>query len=239
MRTFKYKDYEITVHTEPKYNPNSMDNLPYDKVIPIEVPFDDFNTCFSINMEKDGESTSVLIIAPHYISVESCVLPHEKGLFMLLDNFVCLFDVEAKEIVKKVDLEPYGTTERPYIYGEDYIIHGEMNIYRVSKNLEIKWQYSGRDIWERYHGPEPAFEMKKDRICLYDFMDNYYELDYDGNLIFEKENPYQANPYIGKEANNEQKRPDDSRKLREYRNGTRNPLRLLSRFFKGRNSRNL
>ena len=38
MRTFKYKDYDITVHTEPKYNLNSMDNLLYDKVIPIEVP---------------------------------------------------------------------------------------------------------------------------------------------------------------------------------------------------------
>ena len=35
----------------------------------------------------------------------------------------------------------------------------------------------------RYMGEEPAFEMKSDRICLYDFEDNYYEIDYDGNVI--------------------------------------------------------
>lgn len=111
-----------------------------------------------------------------------------------------------------------------------------MNIYRISKDLDIKWNFSGRDIWVRYAGTEPAFEMKEDKICLYDFMDNYYELDYDGNLIFEKENPHQVNPYVGKEAGYEQKRPNDSRKLCEHRDGFRNPLFLLSRFFKGRNS---
>ncbi|MDE7205768.1 MAG: hypothetical protein K2N90_01155 [Lachnospiraceae bacterium] len=35
----------------------------------------------------------------------------------------------------------------------------------------------------RYMGEEPAFEMKRDRICLYDFEDNDYEIDYDGNVI--------------------------------------------------------
>ena len=28
-----------------------------------------------------------------------------------------------------------------------------------------------------------AFEIKTDRICLYDFYDNYYEIDFDGNMI--------------------------------------------------------
>lgn len=32
-------------------------------------------------------------------------------------------------------------------------------------------------------GKSLAFEMKSDRICLYDFEDNYYEIDYDGNVI--------------------------------------------------------
>lgn len=47
----------------------------------------------------------------------------------------------------------------------------------------MRWSFSGRDIFVRYMGEEPAFEMKSDRICLYDFEDNYYEIDYDGNVI--------------------------------------------------------
>lgn len=35
----------------------------------------------------------------------------------------------------------------------------------------------------RYLGKEPAFEMKCDRICLYDFEVNYYEIDYNRLLI--------------------------------------------------------
>ena len=40
----------------------------------------------------------------------------------------------------------------------------------------------------RYHNnePEPAFKMKKDRICLYGFGDNYCEINYDGILLDSK-----------------------------------------------------
>ena len=61
-----------------------------------------------------------------------------------------------------------------------------MEIYRISSDLEVVWQFSARDIFVRYQGEEPAFEMKQDRICLIDFLDNYYEIDYDGNVLLDK-----------------------------------------------------
>ncbi|MDE5737188.1 MAG: hypothetical protein K2H93_02355, partial [Oscillospiraceae bacterium] len=66
------------------------------------------------------------------------------------------------------------------------ILYGEYIIYRIAKDLSIKWEFSGRDIFVRYEGNAPAFIMKKDRICLYDFEDNYYEIDYNGKLILDK-----------------------------------------------------
>lgn len=58
-----------------------------------------------------------------------------------------------------------------------------MEIYRITKELSVQWQLCGKDIFETYAGGEPAFEMKSDRICLYDFEDNYYEISYDGEVI--------------------------------------------------------
>ena len=69
---------------------------------------------------------------------------------------------------------------------DDFILYGEVEIYRVDRNLEVKWIFSARDIFVRYEGDEPAFEMKEDRICLYDFINHYYEIDYDGKLLVEK-----------------------------------------------------
>ena len=51
------------------------------------------------------------------------------------------------------------------------------------KIAEVVWDFGARDIFVRYHGKEPAFEMLPDRIRLYDFSDNYYEIDYDGKVI--------------------------------------------------------
>lgn len=63
------------------------------------------------------------------------------------------------------------------------ILYDETDIYRIAEELLILWRFSGRNIFVRCAGDEPAFEMKVDRICLYDFKDNYYEIDYNGNLV--------------------------------------------------------
>ena len=65
----------------------------------------------------------------------------------------------------------------------DFILYCEMDIIRMNRNLDVLWDYSARDIFVRFHGDEPAFEMDIDRIKLYDFSDYYYEIDYDGKII--------------------------------------------------------
>lgn len=73
-----------------------------------------------------------------------------------------------------------------YVYEDDFIIHGELDIFRVTRNLDIIWSFGARDIFVRCGSNEPAFVMKEDRICLYDFLGYYYEIDYDGNKLIEK-----------------------------------------------------
>ena len=190
MRTTQYKDYTITVQSEPRYTPGSADNLPYDKVIVLEKDIEAAK-CLSLQIEKDGEVTSVIFIAPYCASVYDIIIPREDGLILTLGSEICLFDIEKLEVIKSVDLHKSGWVGECVPYQDDFIVHGELYIFRISKDLEIVWEFGARDIWVRYQGEEPAFEIKEDRICLYDFMDNYYELDFDGKLIKEELSPAQ------------------------------------------------
>ena len=72
-----------------------------------------------------------------------------------------------------------------FAYEKEFILYGEVEIYRVDKNLNVLWEFSGKDVYVKKSGGEPAFQMKDDRICLYDFSDNYYEIDYEGNILME------------------------------------------------------
>lgn len=95
-----------------------------------------------------------------------------------------IIDIENSEFNKCIEIKVDLLGEvHIYPYGEDYILYGELEIYRISSDLKVKWEFSGRDIFVRYEGNEPALEMREDKMCLYDFSNNYYEISYDGKLI--------------------------------------------------------
>ena len=62
------------------------------------------------------------------------------------------------------------------------IIHGEMEITMLDNEFNKMWSFMGKDIFASVSGKEP-FEICKDRIKLYDFEDNYYEIDFCGKCI--------------------------------------------------------
>ena len=64
----------------------------------------------------------------------------------------------------------------------EFLIYGETDITMLNDKLETQWSFSGRDIFVSVSGKTP-FEIKADRICLYDFEDNYYEIDFEGHEI--------------------------------------------------------
>lgn len=181
MNTYKFRDYHISINEAPPYSCNSTDNKYYDKVLVIEKS--DFNKTIELEIEQNEETRSVLLIVPYYTPLESFIATHRDGLFMMLNDFLCVFDPETMTIVKQVQINPLGTMFEVHKLENDYILYGEMEIYRISEELDIKWEFSGRDIFVRYQGTEPAFLIKKDRICLYDFEDNYYEIDFEGKQI--------------------------------------------------------
>ena len=52
-------------------------------------------------------------------------------------------------------------------------------------DFKVKWKFSARDIFVTLDNTK-AFELCNDRIKLFDFEKNYYEIDFNGKLICEK-----------------------------------------------------
>lgn len=180
MSNYEYKDYKIRVSAAPL----DEQSRSCDKTIVIENT--DFNQRIEMYVEHCGKTQSILMISPYYTPVESFVAPHQDGLFLMLNDTLCVFDLQKLEIIRKRIINPVGTMFEVYLYKEDYILYGELEIYRISSDLNMKWEFSGRDIFVRQQVDNPAFEMKENKICLYDFYDNYYEIDYNGKIIVDK-----------------------------------------------------
>lgn len=137
----------------------------------------------SLTVEKDGCTRTCFFVVPCCTNVEACMLPTETGLFFLFDWILCLFNLESITIGHSATLNPTGTMFAPYPYQQDFILYGEVEIFRVRSDLSLVWSFSGWDIFVRPSGNEPAIVLKPDCICLHDFSDHYYKLDYDGNLL--------------------------------------------------------
>lgn len=184
MSTYRYEDYVIFIHETSGYSCSNAENRHCDKTIIVEKS--DLNKCFEIQVTHSGNTNAVLLVASYYTPTDTFAEVHKDGLFLMLNDILCIFNPGSLAIDRKVEIDPVGTMFEVHRFMEDYILYGEMEIYRVSSDLKIEWEFSARDIFVRCQGDEPAFEMKSDRICLIDFLDNYYEIDYSGNILVDK-----------------------------------------------------
>jgi hypothetical protein len=76
----------------------------------------------------------------------------------------------------------FATCFSIYKYEKDFIVHGEIDISRITINGDIKWQYSGADIFVNLNG-ELSFDIVGEEIRLIDFQGNRYTLNGDGETV--------------------------------------------------------
>ena len=97
------------------------------------------------------------------------------------ETFLQIDVIEGKIIITK-PTDMFGSAFSLNKFGDDYIVHGEIEIARYDSDFNKIWSFSGKDIFASVTG-RPAFEMTENSIKLYDFQDNYYEIDYNGKEI--------------------------------------------------------
>lgn len=69
-----------------------------------------------------------------------------------------------------------------YRLEDDYVVHGELQITRLSKDGSIIWQYSGSDIWTTPDAVD-VFSIHDGYLLVTDWNYDRHKLDFDGQLV--------------------------------------------------------
>ena len=165
------------------YNPDSVDNtVRADTYVGI---CDDYSKAILLKISDISHAIekNIVLKVSFFTPQTDFAFMEGDSLFLFLNDTVCELDIPTGKVINEKRLNLMGTLFSVYRYHQDFIMYCEMDIIRITRSLEVVWDFSARDIFVRYHGEEPAFEMLPDRIRLYDFSDNYYEIDYDGKVI--------------------------------------------------------
>ena len=178
--TYNNKKYTIDITTDDTYTIDSADNRTYDYVMnPQNLARSDFykTLCISVTGIKN---INIALICDYYSP--QCALLEEEILTVLLNNYVAQIDLDAIKIVGGYPIDIVGTSFAIYRLTDGYLIYGEIEILKLDNDFNVLWRFSGKDIFVSISG-KSTFELTDHSIKLYDFEDNFYELDFDGKLI--------------------------------------------------------
>ena len=95
-----------------------------------------------------------------------------------------VIDIINGKLIYFKEFDIFGIAEEIHKTPFGYVIKGEIDIIGLDENFGEAWKFGSRDIFECADNKEP-FVLCDDRIKLYNFLDDYFELDLKGNLMKE------------------------------------------------------
>lgn len=186
MNRHQYKDVIIEVLDEPTYKFGSADNN-----------FNYSETYFGENSEQYPTSKHGIKIYRDDQIVDSCIIIGSGGATgvhqnsSLVDNdqlVICCCDTVFSLTLPDLELKWQTQADQATCFeihklSENYIVHGEIEISRLNREGNIKWQFGGSDIFVSFDNDE-AFKLNADHIALTDFYNIKYKIDFDGKVIW-------------------------------------------------------
>ncbi len=174
----------VKIEADETYTINSADNRRYDLVLnPGGYGRGDFSRTFSIEIDLFTREFSIALIGAPVGFDSDCAVLEENVLTVLQDDAVTQLNIFDGSVIRYKKLDCFGGCNFAiYKVSGGYIIYGELEITMLDLDLCVKWSFSGKDIFASVTGKTP-FEMFEDYICLYDFEDNCYKIDYNGKLL--------------------------------------------------------
>ena len=171
---------EITI--DETYTVGEADDHPYHIVHnPNGFKRGDFYHTFSVRIDRPSGSLRIALIGDH-IYDEDCAILEKDVLTVLLNDRIVQLKVTDGSVTLCGKLDTFGCNFGIYRIEAGYIVYGEVEITMLDLNLQKRWSFSGRDIFVSISGKAP-FTICEHGIRLFDFEDNYYELDFSGNLL--------------------------------------------------------
>jgi hypothetical protein len=184
----RYKDYSIDIINESNYTLNSADNL-----VSYDIEYFDGMTNtdrvyptskHGIRVTKEGDELASAIIC----EIGTATAVHDNSVIIAGDSIlICCSDkayslsIPDLQLNWKKRFDP-ATCFAIHPFMGDFVIHGELQITRIDKDGNEKWNFTARDIWVTPDGKE-SIELKDNKIKLKDWQGYEYELDPDGREL--------------------------------------------------------
>lgn len=187
MNLHQYKDLTIEVLDEPTYKFGSADNnFNYSKQYFGDGATEYPTSKHGIKIYQNDQSIDSCIIigsgGATGIHENSSVLDKDQLLICCCDTVFCL-TLPDLELKWKTQADQ-ATCFQIFRQQEDYIIHGELQVTKLDKDGNKKWEFGGADIFVSIDNEE-EFKIENDGILLTDFAKTKYKIDFDGKLLWD------------------------------------------------------
>jgi hypothetical protein len=194
MIKLNYKNYQIEIFNDSNYTINSIDNLKvYDTVFlqgkKDKDRFYSTSKCGIIVKKSDTQIASAIICesgGATAITKKSFIIEDDRIWICVCNKVYCL-EIPNLDLVWRKEID-FITNFSIHKIQDDFIIHGELDIKRITKDGEIVWSFGGRNIWVNQEG-KTEFNIENDTIHLFDFESNEYILDFNGETILDNPKP--------------------------------------------------
>lgn len=185
MIQFKYNELVVKLYNDSTYKFGSADNKhTYSKHYFGEDGQDYPTSKHAIKIYKDEiEINNCIIIASGggtSIHENSALIDNNHLLICCCNTIFCL-TLPDLNLNWQTQADP-ATCFEILQFKKDYLVHGELEITRLSEDGHIKWQFGGVDIFVTLKG-DSAFKIENDHLFLTDWNYAEYKIDFDGNLI--------------------------------------------------------
>jgi len=186
MQTFSTAGYRIRLTDYSNNDIKSADNIErLDAVYFFDTQYRPSSMIIIEVSEGDTLLKKVLIGATGggtRVSETSFVYETEKLVICCCDAIFCL---SIPELTLKWNTQAdMATCFQIFKYHSDYIIHGEMEVSRVSPNGQIVWSQGGADIFLTLDSKQD-FRITDEGIFVTDFEYRKYHWDFDGNYLLD------------------------------------------------------
>lgn len=173
----------IKIDIDTTFTVESVDNRYYDLIFnPDRYHHNEFYKVLSINVDLYSEKISIALVGDFYTYETDCAILDKDILTVLQNDTITQISIIDRVLTLHKKFECFGCNYGIYKVNGGYIIYGEIEITMLDFEFNKKWSFSGRDIFVSLSNKK-VFEICEDIIKLYDFQDNYYELDFEGNII--------------------------------------------------------
>ena len=182
--TLQNEKYHVRITTAHTYIVESADNRSYDCVLnPNKLGRNNMYRTLGISV-SGSQNAEIALVGDYYTSDIDCAILEGDILTVLQNDYISQIDLDTVQVVAGYKVDVFGTTFGIYRMPDGYLIYGEIEIIKLDNEFNTVWKFSGRDIFVSISGKN-SFELTEQSIKLYDFEDNYYELDFDGHIIRE------------------------------------------------------